>query len=61
MSNGFFKIPYPKNEPVLNYAPGSAERKALQDAIAELKSQTADLPRCHAPTAPTKPPFRRVS
>jgi 1-pyrroline-5-carboxylate dehydrogenase len=44
MSNGFFKIPYPKNEPVLNYAPGSAERKALQDAIAELKSQTADLP-----------------
>lgn len=44
MSNGFFKIPYPKNEPVLNYAPGSAERQALQAALAELKSTTADLP-----------------
>ena len=44
MSNGFFNIPYPKNEPVLNYAPGSAERQALQTALAELKSTTADLP-----------------
>ena len=44
MSNGFFKIPYPKNEPVLNYAPGSAERQALQDTLAELKNTTADLP-----------------
>lgn len=44
MSNGFFKIPYPKNEPVLNYAPGSAERQALQATLTELKNTAADLP-----------------
>ncbi len=44
MSNGFFKVPYPKNEPVLNYAPGSAERKALKAALEELRSQEIDVP-----------------
>lgn len=44
MSNGFFKVPYPKNEPVLNYAPGSPERKALKAALEQLRSQQIDVP-----------------
>jgi 1-pyrroline-5-carboxylate dehydrogenase len=42
--NGFFKVPAPKNEPVLNYAPGSKERSLLQKALAEARSQTLDIP-----------------
>ena len=44
MHNAYFQFSEPKNEPVLNYAPGSAERKALQQAIAELKNQLRDIP-----------------
>ncbi|HEY9177846.1 MAG TPA: L-glutamate gamma-semialdehyde dehydrogenase [Flavipsychrobacter sp.] len=44
MHNAYFKYEEPKNEPVLNYAPGSPERKKLQGAIAELKSQQRDIP-----------------
>jgi 1-pyrroline-5-carboxylate dehydrogenase len=44
MSNGFFHVPPAKNEPVLAYAPGSAERSALQDKLKELKAQTWDVP-----------------
>jgi 1-pyrroline-5-carboxylate dehydrogenase len=42
--NGFFKVPAPKNEPVLNYAPGSKERSLLQKALAEARAQTLDIP-----------------
>jgi len=41
---GNFRIPYPKNEPIHSYAPGSPERKKLEDAIEKLKSQKADIP-----------------
>ncbi len=44
MSNGFYKIPTPKNEPVLSYAPGTSERKLLQNAIKECLSKEEDLP-----------------
>jgi len=44
MHNAYFHFAEPKNEPVLNYAPGSAERKALQQAIADLKSEVRDIP-----------------
>lgn len=44
MSFGTFSYPMPTNEPVLNYAPGSAERKRLKEVLAELKSQTVDVP-----------------
>ncbi|MCF8255319.1 MAG: L-glutamate gamma-semialdehyde dehydrogenase [Bacteroidia bacterium] len=44
MMNGFFKVPVPVNEPVLNYAPGSAERKALKEAIEEARSKVLDIP-----------------
>jgi 1-pyrroline-5-carboxylate dehydrogenase len=44
MHNAYFHYAEPKNETVLNYAPGSAERKALQEAIAEMKAQPRDIP-----------------
>jgi 1-pyrroline-5-carboxylate dehydrogenase len=44
MSNAFYHVPVPKNEPVLSYAPGSAERKALQTKYDELWAQELDIP-----------------
>ena len=44
MPTGFFHLPIPKNEPVLNYAPGSPERAALKTALAEARSQTIEVP-----------------
>jgi len=38
------QVPAPVNEPVLDYAPGSAERAELQAALAELGSSRMDLP-----------------
>ncbi|CAN5129336.1 L-glutamate gamma-semialdehyde dehydrogenase [soil metagenome] len=44
MNFGDFYYPQPINEPVLNYAPGSTERKHLKDALKDLKSQKVDVP-----------------
>ena len=44
MSFGTFSYPMPVNEPVLNYGPGSPEKKRLKEVLAELKSQEADVP-----------------
>ena len=44
MPKGIFPIPYPENEPVYNYAPGSFERKELKDAVQKLKSKEIDAP-----------------
>ena len=44
MSNGYFHFAEPKNEPVLGYAPGSAERKALQETLRSLKAEQRDIP-----------------
>jgi len=44
MSLGYFSYPLPVNEPVLNYGPGSAEKKRLKEVLAELKKQQADIP-----------------
>lgn len=44
MPKGFYRIPEIKNEPVLSYAPGSAERKELQAKLAELQAGGLDLP-----------------
>ncbi len=44
MHFGDFYYPLPINEPVHNYAPGSAERKLLKGALKELKSQQVDVP-----------------
>lgn len=44
MNNAYFDFAEPKNEVVLQYGPGSAERKALQKAVAELKAHQRDIP-----------------
>ncbi len=44
MLNGYFNIPSPKNEPILNYAPGSPERAALQAALAHGRSEVLEIP-----------------
>ena len=44
MNLGYFNYPLPVNEPVLNYAPGSAEKKRLKEVLAELKSKEVDVP-----------------
>ena len=44
MSLGYFSYPLPINEPVLNYAPGSAERASLKKALAELKKKPIEIP-----------------
>ena len=44
MNLGYFSYPMPVNEPVLNYAPGSAERVQLKKVLAELKSGDTDMP-----------------
>ena len=41
---GIYKAPVAVNEPVLNYAPGSPERKALKKALEELRSKEEDVP-----------------
>jgi 1-pyrroline-5-carboxylate dehydrogenase len=44
MANAFFKVPVPKNEPILAYASGSKERALLDATIKEMKSTTVDIP-----------------
>lgn len=44
MSKGIFNVPTPINEPIKNYAPGSAERKALQTMLKELRSKEIEVP-----------------
>lgn len=44
MSNGFFTVPHPKNEPVYSYAPGTRERALLKKAIEDARSRTEDIP-----------------
>ncbi|WP_435356993.1 L-glutamate gamma-semialdehyde dehydrogenase [Emticicia sp. SJ17W-69] len=44
MNNAFFKVPTPINEPVLNYAAGSAEKIALKKAIVEARSKVIEVP-----------------
>lgn len=44
MSLGYFSYPLPANEPILQYAPGSAERTALKKTIQELKQKVVDIP-----------------
>ncbi|MBU1095321.1 MAG: L-glutamate gamma-semialdehyde dehydrogenase [Bacteroidetes bacterium] len=44
MSNAYFKVPLPINEPIKSYAPGSSEKEELKKKIAELKSQKIEIP-----------------
>lgn len=42
--NGFFKIPFPINEHVNEYAPGTKERVALKNALQKARSRVEDIP-----------------
>ncbi len=42
--NGIYRVPVPQNEPVLSYAPGSAERDALKAKLSEMGSGVVDIP-----------------
>lgn len=42
--NGIFTVPYPVNEPVKSYAPGSPERAELKKALNDLRATTIDIP-----------------
>ena len=44
MLKGFFNVPEPINEPILNYAPGSKERELLKNAIAKARTEEQDIP-----------------
>ncbi|MCF8357736.1 MAG: L-glutamate gamma-semialdehyde dehydrogenase [Prolixibacteraceae bacterium] len=44
MSKGFYNVPAPANEPVKTYAPGSSERKELQEMISVLRSKEVEIP-----------------
>ena len=44
MSNAYFKVPAPINEPVLSYAPGTLERTGLKDKLAEMEKQQIEIP-----------------
>ncbi|MBT8230003.1 MAG: aldehyde dehydrogenase family protein, partial [Bacteroidia bacterium] len=44
MSNGIFRVPEAKNEPCLNYEPGSAEKKKVKEALEALRSEVKDIP-----------------
>jgi len=41
---GIFRVPFPKNEPVLSYAPKTAERAQLEKEIANLKANPIEIP-----------------
>ncbi len=42
--NSIYNVPVAINEPVLNYAPRSAERKQLKEAIAAMRAEVIDVP-----------------
>lgn len=44
MPKGIYKVPAAINEPIKNYASGSAERKELQAMLKELRSKEIDIP-----------------
>jgi 1-pyrroline-5-carboxylate dehydrogenase len=44
MNVGTFAYPLPANEPILQYAPNSAERNTLKNTLAELKKKPIDIP-----------------
>lgn len=44
MSNAYFEIREPKNEPVYSYAPGTPERKKLKEELKRQKSGQVEIP-----------------
>ena len=44
MSHGFSKVPRPRNEPVLDYAPGSPERRVLRARLDKMSKKVIEIP-----------------
>ncbi len=44
MFNGIFRIPEPKNDPILDYKPGSVERQTLQDTLKSMSANPVEVP-----------------
>ena len=44
MDNALFRFAKPINEPVKSYAPGTSEKAALKQALAQLSSEKWDIP-----------------
>ena len=44
MPNGALQVPAPRNEPVLDYAPGSAERAALKVRLDRMLGEQVEIP-----------------
>src|SRR6266542_1151339 len=44
MLNSIATVPQPRNEPVLDYAPGSSERKTLKRALETMAANVIDIP-----------------
>jgi 1-pyrroline-5-carboxylate dehydrogenase len=44
MTNGIINVPKPYNEPVLGYAPGSPEKKALKDQLRKMLGEQLEIP-----------------
>ena len=42
--NGHRRVPFPVNEPVRSYAPGSPERRSLKARLAEMAAETIEIP-----------------
>ncbi len=44
MANAFFQVPYAENEPVRSYAPGTADRTAIEETLRQMKAEVKDIP-----------------
>ncbi len=44
MKSSFYIVPPAQNEPVYSYAPGTKERKELENALADLNNQVIEIP-----------------
>ena len=44
MANSVFQVPYPSNEPILTYAPGSPEKEAVLATYAKMYAETIEVP-----------------
>lgn len=44
MSNAYFQVPQPYNEPVLSYKPGSKERALVKAKLAEMSASEVEVP-----------------
>jgi hypothetical protein len=44
MANAFYKVPFPINEPVKEYKPGSPEKAELKKMISKLRNEIWEVP-----------------